>query len=403
MMRISLLLSAAIAAWGSSFAYGDEIDTLLEWRLDSPLTASARIQSLTADGKVRLRIDPPRPGQGGPGDQFRRTVGLIWVAAPRVVKERDAAQIMSGVADEASTEGLTLQLSAAAVRGLAVGEQLLLRHAQDDDEWTYLKEPPLFPEDGASRNAEAQLASQNNLKQILLALHNYHDTYRTFPPACVYGPDGKAWHSWRVMILPFLGQKPLYDAYRFDEPWDSENNRQLLDKKPLVYQDPTRGPTPDQLAHYVAAVGKNTGLSDRGVTIDGMPNFPLRGTRFADIIDGTANTAVLGMVSRDREIPWTKPEDVVVGDLGTIDAARRGFAWPYGGENRQSGSFAFADAAIYIVPKNLSNEVLYHLFTINDGRVIPRLDETARIARPSLMLRLVRKGDGLAAEMAFGK
>src|SRR5712691_1116717 len=54
------------------------------------------------------------------------------------------------------------------------------------------------------------------LKHIGLALHNYHDTYGTFPPAFVLGPDGRPWHSWRVLILPYLECKPLYDEYHFD-------------------------------------------------------------------------------------------------------------------------------------------------------------------------------------------
>ena len=60
----------------------------------------------------------------------------------------------------------------------------------------------------------------NNLKQIGLAFHNYADAYRSFPPAVIYGPDGKPWHSWRVLLLPFLEQQPLYEQYDFSQPWD---------------------------------------------------------------------------------------------------------------------------------------------------------------------------------------
>ena len=74
-----------------------------------------------------------------------------------------------------------------------------------------------------------------NLKQIALALHNYHDQYKTFPPAFVNGPDGKAWHSWRVLILPFLGEEKLYAEYRFDEPWNGPRNSLLLKRRPDVF------------------------------------------------------------------------------------------------------------------------------------------------------------------------
>ena len=64
----------------------------------------------------------------------------------------------------------------------------------------------------SARSAAAQQNSLNNMKQILLALHNYHDSYGQMPPATIYGPDGKTPHSWRVAILPFINQDALYPA-----------------------------------------------------------------------------------------------------------------------------------------------------------------------------------------------
>ena len=58
---------------------------------------------------------------------------------------------------------------------------------------------------------------RNDLKLVMLALHNYHDEYRSFPPAFVVGPDGKRWHSWRSLILKDIDPE-LAGKYRFDEP-----------------------------------------------------------------------------------------------------------------------------------------------------------------------------------------
>ena len=58
-----------------------------------------------------------------------------------------------------------------------------------------------------------------NLKQIAIALHNYHETHGSFPPAVTYDANGRPAHSWRVLILPFLENADLYKQYRFDEPW----------------------------------------------------------------------------------------------------------------------------------------------------------------------------------------
>src|SRR5260370_27069838 len=69
-----------------------------------------------------------------------------------------------------------------------------------------------------------------NLTQISLALRAYHEAHGSFPPAYVLGPSGERYHSWRVLLLPFLGQDELYRQYRLDEPLDSEHNQALVNK-----------------------------------------------------------------------------------------------------------------------------------------------------------------------------
>jgi prepilin-type N-terminal cleavage/methylation domain-containing protein/prepilin-type processing-associated H-X9-DG protein len=75
----------------------------------------------------------------------------------------------------------------------------------------------LLPAVQAAREAARRSQCSNNLKQVVLALHNYHDTHKVFPPQVVWGP-GKApytlpyHHTWLVMILPFIEQQPLYDS-----------------------------------------------------------------------------------------------------------------------------------------------------------------------------------------------
>src|SRR4051812_10595310 len=74
-----------------------------------------------------------------------------------------------------------------------------------------------------------------HLKEIGIALHNYHADYGVFPPAYVADASGRPLHSWRVLILPYLEQKPLYNRYNFSEPWDGPNNRRLASQMPGVY------------------------------------------------------------------------------------------------------------------------------------------------------------------------
>src|SRR5258708_1665192 len=69
--------------------------------------------------------------------------------------------------------------------------------------------------------------TQNNLKQIGLAVHNYASTYQDKIPQNVLDKNGKAILSWRVLLLPYLEQNELYKQFKMDEPWDSENNLKL--------------------------------------------------------------------------------------------------------------------------------------------------------------------------------
>ena len=78
----------------------------------------------------------------------------------------------------------------------------------------------------------------NNLKQIGLAMHNYHDVHRTLPPAYHADASDRPLLSWRVLILPYLEQDALYREFHLNEPWDSDHNKKLIERIPAVYQSP---------------------------------------------------------------------------------------------------------------------------------------------------------------------
>src|SRR5262245_52749889 len=98
----------------------------------------------------------------------------------------------------------------------------------------------LLPAPRQAREAARRMQCSNHLKEIGLALQNYHDVYQSFPPAYVANGEGRPMHSWRVLILPYLGHKALYDQYHFDEPWDGPNNSQLHKEKVSVFCCPSR-------------------------------------------------------------------------------------------------------------------------------------------------------------------
>ena len=109
------------------------------------------------------------------------------------------------------------------------------------------------------RHAEARTKNLKSLKEIALAFHNYQQVYRHLPPAVVYGPDGKPWHSWRVLILPFLeqGGAQLYQQYDGTVPWDHPKNAAVLAAMPLVYRDPLAEKLSNK-TRYLLATGVGT-------------------------------------------------------------------------------------------------------------------------------------------------
>lgn len=85
------------------------------------------------------------------------------------------------------------------------------------------------------RHLAQQLKCISHGKLISLVVGAYKEKYGEYPPRVVLGPDGKPWHSWRVLVLEF-GDKALFQRYSFDEPWDGPNNSKLLSSMPSEYR-----------------------------------------------------------------------------------------------------------------------------------------------------------------------
>src|SRR5437867_1183897 len=80
--------------------------------------------------------------------------------------------------------------------------------------------------------APPYLFCRQNLDFIGIALRQYHELHGCLPPPYIAGEDGEPRHSWRVLLLPYLSEQPLYAAYNFDEPWDGPTNRLLASQIP---------------------------------------------------------------------------------------------------------------------------------------------------------------------------
>lgn len=81
-----------------------------------------------------------------------------------------------------------------------------------------------LPATRRARPAARRSTCKNNLKVIGLALHNYHDKFGAFPPACTVDAEGQPLHSWRTLLLPYLEQAPLYESIDLSKPWNHPDN-----------------------------------------------------------------------------------------------------------------------------------------------------------------------------------
>src|SRR5687768_3350628 len=112
-------------------------------------------------------------------------------------------------------------------------------------------------------------------------MHGYAEAKGALPPPALIGDDGKPLLSWRVLLLPYLEHRELFEQFRLDEPWDSPHNRALLPKMPNVFAPYGGQPTAQaHTTHYQVFVGEQTPFAiGRTVRLKGE-----------DFSDGTSNT-----------------------------------------------------------------------------------------------------------------
>ena len=200
-----------------------------------------------------------------------------------------------------------------------------------------------------AREGAIACAAHCPINQVQLGLRNYHDVYGCLPPAYVVDEQGVPAHSWRVLILPFISEHALYDAYRFDEPWNGPNNRKLADRMPETFHMPSE-PDSTRMTNIVAIVGPGTA-------------FPgARSTRWADFTDGRDNTILLAEIA-DSDICWLEPRDLQVDRMSfTVNDPQK----PSISSSRRRGPFVvFADSINVHQPSpSLDPEMLSALTTI---------------------------------------
>lgn len=141
--------------------------------------------------------------------------------------------------------------------------------------------------------------SLSNLRTLCNATLAYQADKGHLPPLYLPTKQGGPGLSWRVALLPYLGQQQLFDAFHLDEPWDSPHNRPLVEGMPDVYRS-TLGTTKSGMTNYLGVQGEKSVLVE--------PTAPIK---LEEVTDGDGMTLLAVEANDELAVEWTRPMEYV--------------------------------------------------------------------------------------------
>lgn len=203
------------------------------------------------------------------------------------------------------------------------------------------------------RPAARRTSCMNNMRQLVLALHNYQASKGHFPPAYIADENGNPMHSWRVLILPYMDRQDLSERYSMGEPWDGPNNRLLADEFNGVFSCPS---------HYSPENEENY-TSYCLVTGEGTLFNADRTPEFSDIRDGSSNTIILVEINHG-DIQWMEPRDLTIEEA--LNVFEQASADDHVSHHPGIQNVAFADGSARSLPATSTRDELLKRFLIAD-------------------------------------
>ena len=219
----------------------------------------------------------------------------------------------------------------------------------------------LRPAVQVARSAAAQSECESNLLSIGIALQAYHAAHETYPPAYIADADGKPMHSWRVLILPYLGDQAatVYNQVNFDKPWDDPENIRLAAFMPQEYGCPDHPEALDQQeTTYMVLVGPNT-LFPGAKAVSGR-----------EILDPLTET-IMVVETAQAGVNWMKPQDL---DMTRTSFEINGREETDPGSHHHGGGahVLTADGEVHLLQDEFSPDHLNGMATINGREALPQ-------------------------------
>ena len=223
----------------------------------------------------------------------------------------------------------------------------------------------LLPAVQAAREAARRMSCSNDLKQIGLAIHNYHSAYKRLPDAAFVDSQGRNYLSWRVALLPFLEQQELYGRFKLDEPWNSPHNIELVKEMPEVYACPSSA-IGEGKTNYLATVNVSPSSAAKPERI-----FAFRregaASQFGDFLDGLSNTILVVEVDESDGVSWTQPADLELNLTKSLSALLNR------NTHQGGGHVLMADGAVVFITNSIDERLLEALLTRAGGEVVEEM------------------------------
>jgi prepilin-type N-terminal cleavage/methylation domain-containing protein len=225
----------------------------------------------------------------------------------------------------------------------------------------------------SAREAVRRAVCGSNLRQIGVAITEYHDSFRTLPTGCIEwraynSPATHRQYAWSALILPFLDERPLHQKIDFQKPYDAAINAKAAATRLKIYECPTsthtkmkRGPT-----DYGGLFGEL--MNDR-VQDDGLFLYDVD-LRLIDITDGLTHTLAVAEDVGGPDAEWINGRNIFLQSGGINDPK----AWRGDNEirslHRGGACVLFIDARTMMMSESVRPQVLGQLITRSKGEIV---------------------------------